>query len=78
MLPGSARHRAVVGNVLGVLSLIFWALALVISLKYLAVVLRAEGPPLGAANYAGSSSRWAYSAPPSCTVTGPSRRRSRS
>jgi KUP system potassium uptake protein len=29
-------------NVLGVLSLIFWSLALVISLKYLAVVLRAD------------------------------------
>src|ERR1700694_3527645 len=29
-------------NVLGVLSLIFWSLALVISVKYLAVVLRAD------------------------------------
>jgi KUP system potassium uptake protein len=29
-------------NILGVLSLIFWSLALVISVKYLAVVLRAD------------------------------------
>ena len=30
------------GNVLGVLSLVFWALILIISVKYLAVVMRAD------------------------------------
>src|SRR4029077_20152188 len=38
------RHAiaATPANVLGVLSLLFWSLALVVSLKYLAVVLRAD------------------------------------
>ena len=43
MLPrprrGARRHAA---NVLGVLSLIFWALILVISVKYLLFVMRAD------------------------------------
>jgi KUP system potassium uptake protein len=39
---GSHAIEATRPNVLGVLSLIFWSLALVISFKYLAVVLRAD------------------------------------
>lgn len=40
----SGAHRLPVteGNVLGILSLVFWSLVLVISVKYLAIVLRAD------------------------------------
>jgi KUP system potassium uptake protein len=42
-LDGAGHELAVQSvNVLGVLSLIFWALIVVISVKYLAVVMRAD------------------------------------
>jgi KUP system potassium uptake protein len=73
-------------NVLGVLSLIFWSLVLVISVKYLLLALQAdnhgEGGILalmassarhGRAPGAGPAGSWwpsASSAPRSCTATG--------
>jgi len=39
---GSHAVPVTSGNVLGVLSLVFWSLVLVISIKYLAVVMRAD------------------------------------
>ncbi len=42
MFPRHPRHRADPENVLGVLSLIFWSLTLIISVKYLIFVMRAD------------------------------------
>ncbi|HEX7580093.1 MAG TPA: KUP/HAK/KT family potassium transporter, partial [Thermoanaerobaculia bacterium] len=39
---GGHRLPVTEGNVLGILSLVFWSLVLVISVKYLAIVLRAD------------------------------------
>jgi hypothetical protein len=77
-----------VDNVFGIVSLVFWALMIVISLKYVAYVLRAdnagEGGVLALTALAtrsnglkpGRSWRWrsAYSAPRCCSVTASSRR----
>lgn len=46
--PASPHHIATSpGNVLGILSLIFWALALVVSVKYLAFIMRADNEGKG-------------------------------
>lgn len=47
-LYGVAQIPVTAVNVLGVLSLIFWALVIVISIKYLLVLLRADNDGEGA------------------------------
>ena len=39
---GSHRVATTPGNILGILSLIFWSLTLIISIKYLVLVMRAD------------------------------------
>ena len=92
-LGRGAALAATPANVLGVLSLIFWALIVVISIKYLLLVMRADNRGEGgiialvvaAQSPAGEPRQlaqrpdrsWACSAPRCSTATARSRRRSR-
>ncbi len=72
-------------NILGVVSLLIWTLSLIVCVKYLIIVLRADNKgeggilalvslvsryvPQGSKRRAGFWRRSEYSAPPSCTAT---------
>jgi len=86
-------HPPTAADVLGIVSLIFWALMAIVSLKYVVFVLRAdndgEGGVLallslvanGSSASAGACRSWSFSAswgPPCSMATASSRRRSRS
>lgn len=92
-LAGASSLVLQESNVLGVLSLILWALILVISLKYLIFMLRADNDGEGEYWFCwpccsrgktprfevgGFSSRWACLAEPCFTAMASSHRRSRS
>jgi hypothetical protein len=79
-------------NILGILSLVFWTLTMVVSLKYVVLILRAdnngEGGLIAMLALASQAVKdrpklrraccwWASSAPPSSSATGSSRRPSR-
>ena len=52
-------------NILGILSLVFWTLTVIVSLKYVVLILRADNH---------GCCCWASSAPPSSSATASSRR----